>query len=155
MAWWLVPFAAAAVWEACWWRRRVLRRRELYRRAKQHARAVRKPLLIVGAPDLGPTKGPIEPGDLVLDIAKSAAPNAIQADVTRIPLPDDSVVVFVSCVLEYVPDLEAAMRELRRVAGGRIYVCHVEPWTLTGAFYPGRRRVLPHSITGNGRRVVW
>lgn len=143
MAWWIVP-AAIGVWEAAWWRRRVRDRYALYRRAKVHARAVGKPLLIVGAPDLGSTKGPLSADDLVIDIRQSGAPNAIRADITkRIPLPNDSVVVFVSCVLEYVTDLNAAMRELRRVARDRIYVCRVQPWTMAGFFYPGRRRCLP------------
>ena len=151
MTWWFVP-AALGAWEAAWWRRRVRDRHALYRRAKAHARAARKPLLIVGSPDLGPTKGPLASDDLVLDIRQSGAPNAIRADVSkRIPLPDDSVVVFVSCVLEYVSDLDAAMRELHRVARDRIYVCRVQPWTMTGLFYPGRRRDLPADFLPAGR----
>lgn len=149
--WWMLP-AAVGAWETGWWTRRVRDRRDLYRRAKAHARAIGKPLLIVGAPDLGPTKGPVAADDLVLDIAPSAAPNAIRADVTRrIPLPNDSVVVFVSCVLEYVTDLDAAMRELRRVGRNRIYVCRVQPWTLTGWLYPGRKRVLDPRMLPRGR----
>ncbi len=42
------------------------------------------------------------------------------ADLTAGPVPgvaDDSAVVFVSCVLEYVSDPEAALLELQRMAG--------------------------------------
>lgn len=40
--------------------------------------------------------------------------------VIRVPIPDladDSAVVFVACVHEYVGDLDAALRENARIAG--------------------------------------
>lgn len=133
---------AVAAWEAFWWQRRNLRRVDLYAQAKNHARRIGKTFVVLGAPDLGATRGP-GPGDVTIDIAPSRAPNAIVADVTRrLPLADDSCVVFVSCVLEYVTDLQAAMRELWRVGRDRIYICTVEPWTLAAYLYPGARRVL-------------
>jgi hypothetical protein len=48
-------------------------------------------------------------------------------------------VVFVSCVLEYVGDLPAALREIQRIAGDleNIYIVTVQPWTLTASLYPG------------------
>jgi hypothetical protein len=66
------------------------------------------------------------------------------ADLTTGPVPgtaDDSAVVFVSCVLEYVSDPEAALRELDRMAGspGNLFLVFVEPWSLTAALYPGAR----------------
>jgi len=66
------------------------------------------------------------------------------ADLTAGPVPgivDDSAVVFVSCVLEYVSDPEAALHELRRMAGTRdnLFIVFVEPWTFTAALYPGAR----------------
>jgi hypothetical protein len=99
-------------------------------------------LVVVGAPDSGPTSG-YGCGDVTVDVAKSSCPNAIQADITKpLPFADDSVVVFVSCVLEYVSNYDAAMTELRRIAGKNLYVVRVEPWTLAGWFYPGTRRQL-------------
>jgi hypothetical protein len=59
-----------------------------------------------------------------------------------LPWPNACCVVFVSCVLEYVHDFPAAWRNLERVSGGEIFVVAVEPWTLTGLFYPGTRRHL-------------
>jgi len=66
------------------------------------------------------------------------------ADLTAGPVPgivDDSAVVFVSCVLEYVSDPEAALHELRRMAGSpdNLFLVLVEPWTLTAVLYPGAR----------------
>ena len=137
-----------ATWEAAWWFKRLIDRRDTYARARAHARAVDKPLLVVGAPDRGPTRSPT--GDIVLDIGPSSEPVSVIADVCRrIPLPNDSVVAYVSCVLEYVSDLGAAMRELERVAPGRVYVVRVQPWTFTGMLYPGRRRTLDPNL---GRR---
>lgn len=42
-------------------------------------------------------------------------------------------------VLEYVSDPEAALRELRRMAGTpeNLFFVFVEPWTFTAALYPG------------------
>lgn len=138
--------ACLTAWETAWWHKRVVDRKDAYKRALGHARAIGKPLLVVGAPDRGPTPSPS--GDIVCDIGPSKAPVALQADITkRIPLPDDSVVAYVCCVLEYVSDLDAAMSELGRVAGDRIYIVRVQPWTLTGLVYPGRRRMLDASLT--------
>jgi hypothetical protein len=64
------------------------------------------------------------------------------ADITAGPIPGigtNSVVVFISCVLEYVGDLPAALREIQRIAGDleNIYIVTVQPWTLTASLYPG------------------
>ena len=140
--------ALAAAWEAFWWQARCVDRSDAYRRALACSRRTGKPLLVVGAPDRGATRSP--EGDIVLDIGPSCAPVAIRADVCRrIPLPDDSVVAFVSCVLEYVEDLPSAVRELRRVAGDRLFVARVQPWTLASRLYPGARRTIDPSRLGS------
>lgn len=84
-------------------------------------------------------------GDLCLDLHGCPRCEVMQAaDLTAGPVPgigDDSAVVFVSCVLEYVSDPEAALRELQRMAGAsdNLFMVFVEPWTLTAALYPGAR----------------
>lgn len=134
-----------AAWEAAWWQKRCVDRSDTYRRALACSRQTGKPLLVVGAPDRGATSSPS--GDIVLDIGPSRAPVTIQADVCRrIPLPDDSVVAYVSCVLEYVEDLPTALRELRRVARDRIFIVRVQPWTLAAYLYPGARRTINASL---------
>ena len=88
-------------------------------------------------------------GDLVVDIAEGpgSCPSYVQADITkRIPLPDDSAVIFIPYVLEYVSDYDAAVRELQRVAPGRVHHLRVEPWTATAYFYQGARRVVSSSL---------
>jgi hypothetical protein len=139
----MLPFLFAN--EAFWWAHRVWRRGEDYRAARSLADRLGLPLVVIGAPDLGATAGP-GGGDLTIDLAVSSVPGSIQADICggpgSIPLPDDSCVVYVSCVLEYVPDLESALLEISRVSGGRFFVTRVEPWTLAAHFYPGARRTL-------------
>jgi hypothetical protein len=134
--------ACLAAWETIWWSHRVYQRSETYRQAAQCAAALGRPLVVIGAPDLGLTTGP-GTGDLVIDIAPSRCPNSVQADICQqIPLPDDCCVVFVSCVLEYVDNLEAAVSEILRISGGRAFAAHVEPWTLTAYLYPGAQRII-------------
>lgn len=140
------PLFKAAIgiglWESFWWLRRNAARRSSYADAIALARKLNKPLVLVGAPDSGATPGP-GCGDVTVDIAKSSCPNAIRADITKpLPFSDDSAVVLVHYVLEYVNDYDAAMAELRRVAGKNLFVIAVQPWTLTAFLYPGAKRTV-------------
>lgn len=139
----MAPILLLGLWELGWWAERRDRRGRRYHQAEARAFELGRPLVVVGAPDSGPTGG-YGCGDLTVDIAPgSACPRYLRADVTR-PLPFEaaSVVVFCSCVLEYVHDFPAAWAELDRVSGGELYLITVEPWTLTGMSYPGTRRSL-------------
>jgi hypothetical protein len=99
--------------------------------------------VVVGAPDGGMTSG-YGCGDITVDIVPSYCPGYVQADVTkRLPFADNSCVVFCSCVLEYVGDVDAALREIQRVSGGYAYFVGVEPWCATAYLYPGAKRTLP------------
>lgn len=135
--------AGLALWEGFWWARRRSRRAEMFAAAQRRARELGRPLVVVGAPDGGVTAG-YPCGDYTVDLGPSSCPNAVRADITkRLPFADDSAVVVVMCVLEYVDDAAAALRELRRVAGRNLFVVRVEPWTLTSVLYPGAKRTLP------------
>lgn len=139
---WVKVGLAVAAWEGGWWMRRRSERARVFALAAADAKASGRKLVVVGAPDRGATAGP-SCGDVTVDIGTSACPNFVQADITkRLPFDDDSVTVYVSCVLEYVGDYDAALRELRRVAGDHLYVVRVEPWTLTAYLYPGAKRRL-------------
>lgn len=134
--------AAVAAWETGWWLRRRMQRRSMFEAARAEARRLGRPLVVVGAPDGGVTAG-YGCGDVTVDLAGSTCPNSLVADVTKpLPFADDSVVVFVACVLEYVDDLPRAVAELTRISGGRMFVVRVEPWTLTAYLYPGARRTI-------------
>jgi len=139
---WQKVVIAVGAWEGFWWLRRRWQRSRLFREAQADAKASGRKLVVVGAPDMGATSGP-GCGDVTIDIGASSCPNFMKADVTqRLPFDDDSVTVFVSCVLEYVNDYDAALKELRRIAGDHLYVARVEPWTLTAYLYPGAQRRL-------------
>lgn len=104
-----------------------------------------RPLVVIGAPDAGATSG-YGCGDITVDLQPSTCPRSIQADITKtLPFGDNSVVVFASCVLEYVSDVDATIREIQRVSGGYAYFVGVEPWTLAAKLYPGARRTLPEA----------
>lgn len=84
-----------------------------------------------------------ECGDFTIDINGSTCPQTITADISKpLPFADDSTVVFVSCVLEYVDNYPASFAELMRISGGEMFVVRVEPWTLTSFLYPGSKRRL-------------
>lgn len=140
----LVAATSLATWEGLWYLRRRKRRIDVYWQAYAHAKAIMRPLVVVGAPDGGVTAG-YPCGDYTLDIQpESICPRHVQADITKtLPFSDDSVVVFCSCVLEYVSDANAAVAEIQRVSGGHAFFVGVEPWTWTAVLYPGAKRTLP------------
>ncbi len=123
-------------------------RRETYDLAARRAATLHRPLVVVGDPDSGAHTRLYRAygcGDLCVDINGCPLCKVVQvADITANPVPgvaDDSAVVFVSCVLEYVGDAAAAVHELRRMAGtpDNLFAVSVQPWTLTAALYPGAR----------------
>lgn len=137
----LLPLLAIAGWELLWYERRRIMRARAYQEARSLADALSLPLVVIGAPDLGLTDGP-GCGDLVLDIEPSNCPNSLQVDICKgIPLADNSCVVFVCYVLEYVTDADKAISEIRRVGGKNVFFLGVEPWTLAAIFYPGTQRI--------------
>jgi len=139
----VITAGAVTVWDFAWWLRRRARRAEVYKEARARADALQRPLVVIGAPDGGVTGG-YECGDTTVDLAVSSCPHAIRADVTKpLPFADNSTVVFVSCVLEYVNDANAALNEIMRISGGEAYFVGVEPWCLTAYLYPGAKRTLP------------
>lgn len=143
----LAAVGVVGAWELGWWARRLINRRMVFSRAQKRARELGRQLVVVGAPDLGATGG-YGCGDVTVDIRPSTAcPNTVQADITKtLPFADASVVVYVSCVLEYVLDLPAALHELCRVSGGELFIVRVEPWTIASRLYPGARNRLSSAL---------
>jgi hypothetical protein len=149
-----IPTLCLHAWEAAWWMRRRFQRRKLYDQAQTLAKETGRKLVVVGDPKGGVTHDDYGCGDMCVDLTgcpdcvdSAGKPNGVTADIGKpgaIPLPDDSAVVFVSCVLEYVPDFDEAVTEILRVAGSpdNVFVVRVEPWTFTSTTYPGARRTL-------------
>jgi len=140
--------AVLGAWEAAWWARRQARRTSVYGSAFHRAHELGRPLVVIGAPDGGVTTG-YGCGNVTVDLAGSAVcPNVLAIDITdtAMPFADNSCVVFVSCVLEYVSDPEPALAEIQRISGGQAFFVGVEPWTLTAYLYPGAKRTLPSHL---------
>lgn len=137
------------------------RRRSLYAAALERAQATGKPLLVLGDPDGGIVDSTVGRsygcGDVCTDLTGCPrCPRGIpgRAEDVLPRLAPGSHVVFASCVLEYVDDVELVARELWRVSGGDLFVAHVEPASLAARLYPGaRRRIL--SAPPDGPRVVY
>jgi len=136
---------ALAAWESLVAWARFVERKRLFALAQERAKALGKPLVVVGDPDAGAhtrLARAYDCGDLCVDL--NGCPNcanAVRLDLTkgRLPVADNSAVVFVSCVLEYVDDLKTAWLELRRAAGQELYVATVGGWSFTTWLFPGAK----------------
>ena len=124
------------------------RRRRAFAAAARRAAELGRPLVVVGDPDAGAHTRLVRAydcGDLCIDLHGCPRCRIMQAaDLTAGPVPgiaDDSAVVYVSCVLEYVTDPESALGELQRMAGSpeNLFIVFVEPWSVTAVLYPGAK----------------
>ena len=139
--------------------RRFEARRRAFEAVARRASALGRPLVVVGDPDAGAHTRLVRAygcGDLCIDLQGCPMCRVMQAaDLTVGPVPgvaDDSAVVFVSCVLEYVVDLDAALMEISRMAGSpeNAFIVTVQPWTLTARLYPHARwRLSSPSVTSS------
>ena len=137
-------------------------RTSAFRLAVDRAAALGRPLVVVGDPDGGMHTRLLRAygcGDVCVDMnGCPKCPVTVVADITKGPIADiedNSAVVFVSCVLEYVQDLDAALREVARIAGSsdNVFIVTVQPWTLTARLYPGARWRGTVQPSGSGQGV--
>jgi len=137
---WLKVVAAIATWEIGWYYVGVRDRARGYDRAQTAARAVDKPLLIVGAPHGQYPCGEAAAADVVLDLDSRTArecPNFVQSSAESIPFPDKHFgAAYVSHVIEHCCDPKAVEAELHRVAD-RVIVCYPRWWRLVTWLVPG------------------
>lgn len=138
------------------------RRRVAFAAAKERARLLNRPLVVVGAPGGGVVNRVVGRdygcGDLCIDLQGCGdCPRAVTGRAEDIfPLiPSNSSVVFISCTLEYVDDPVGLMGELKRIAGDHVFVVAVEPISLTAWLYPGAKRRIFRAPHGDGAELVW
>ena len=119
-----------------------------FRAAIERAAATERHLVVIGDPDAGfhtRLARAYGCGDVCVDLnGCPKCPVTVVADITAGPIAQfqpDSAVVFVSCVLEYVKDLDAALAEIARIAGSadNVFIVTVQPWTFTARLYPNAR----------------
>lgn len=158
-----VVLGGIAVTEGAFALQRWQARRETYDVAARRASKLHRPLVVVGDPDSGAHTRLYRAygcGDLCVDINGCPLCKVVQvADITAGPIPgiaDDSAVVFVSCVFEYIAELDAALREVSRIAGSpeNLFVVTVQPWTLTARLYPGAHWRGTVSSAASGQNVA-
>ena len=128
------------------------KRKKVYQSVKDYAKKVNKPLMIIGDPYNG-ISSKFEGdalygcGDVCIDL--TGCPKCKNSIRVKGPIPEklkqfknDSYVVYVSYVLEYVDDYEESVKELRRVGGDNVFALTVSPLCLTSYLYPGRKRTM-------------
>lgn len=133
--------------EAYAWTSRRRAQCEHYRRALERAEAVQRPLIIFGdrstcakGQSLGYRFSVVIPVRDFGPMCEEDAPH----DLAEIP--DDSAVVLVDGVLEYAPDPDVILAELRRVAGAHLLLgAQLQRWTLTAAALARRTGAQPVS----------
>lgn len=124
---------------------RFRQRRTVYDLAKARAKAVGRPLVVIGDPDAGLHTRIVRAydcGDLCVDLGGCPrCSESLVADVHRLPFASDSAVVYVSCVLEYVENAPLAMSEVQRVAGSadNLFLVCVQPLSMTSVLYPSAK----------------
>lgn len=135
-------------------------RKSMFARAQERARATGKPLMVIGDPFNGTWSRWVGQsygcGDVCVDLTGcpdcSKETTRVAGDISEVILsvPDNSFVVFVSCVLEYVDaDLDDLHLELQRVSGGDLFIVTVSPYTLTSILYHWIGESVPrHRIYG-------
>ena len=132
-------------------------RRATFAAAQQRARFTGRRLVVVGDLHAGmqtrvlPAYGC---GDVCVDLdacPQCPTSESVNLDTGRASVTDNSAVVFVSCVLEYVSDPQTAMREIDRMAGSpeNVFLVTVQPWTLVAALYPGARHTIARQSDGS------
>lgn len=119
------------------------RRKLYYKQAYQKSQSSEKPLMVIGDPSSGnvltqKTGHQYGCGDICIDIMGCPkCTNQIKRDLTEI-LPkfkNNSHVIFVSCVLEFIPNLKTIYKELKRVSGNDLYIVYVKkPYILHKLF---------------------
>jgi len=128
---------------------RFRRRQNQFEAATKRSMETRRQLVVVGDPNAGLHTRLVQAydcGAVCVDLnGCPACPVSIAADITKGvgKLEDDSSVVYVSCVLEYVDAIKPAMEELKRIAGSEenLFLVFVDPMSLTAFLYPwGKRR---------------
>jgi len=118
----------------------------IYLNAVKRSKKLNKPLIVIGNPNnglgsklFGQTYGY---GDICIDLIGCLNKDkdnhiSIKGDATKSlkQFTSNSSVIFVSCVLEYIDDIESCIKELKRVANNNIFVVIVSKYCLSAYIY--------------------
>lgn len=130
-------------------------KKKLYLLAEQRAASLAKPLVVIGSPSTGSLLsrasakfmgGNYGCGDVCVDILGcDTCPSSVSADALAFLAlqGDNSCVIFISSVLEYVHDLPSVLKEVRRVCGTDYFCVTVSK--LLPPFYVEKNGILVNS----------
>ena len=131
------------IYEVCIMLLRKIKRRVVYQKAKKRAKETGKKLLVIGDPYNGiaskSTGIDYSCGDVCIDLTGCPmCPESIKGRLedTIGNLNLDEYVVYISCVLEYVDDLEYINKFLDKVNKKDLFVVNVEWYSFMAWFYP-------------------
>lgn len=131
------------IYEVCIMLLRKIKRRIVYQKAKKRAKETGKKLLVIGDPYNGiaskSTGIDYSCGDVCIDLTGCPmCPESIKGRLedTIGKLNLDEYVVYISCVLEYVDDLEYINKFLDKVNKKDLFVVNVEWYSFMAWFYP-------------------
>lgn len=121
-------------------------RYKIYKLAEEKSKLENKPLLVVGDPHNGHGSkffnsfmDTYKCGDITIDLTGAPLCNGIKTDILSYlkEQQSNSLVIFISCVLEYVDDIDLVIDEIYRVAGdsSNIFIVTVNKWALASLFY--------------------
>jgi hypothetical protein len=130
-------------YEVCIMLLRKIKRRIVYQKAKKRAKLTGKKLLVIGDPYNGiaskSTGIDYSCGDVCIDLTGCpACPESIKGRLedTIGKLKMDEYVIYISCVLEYVDDLDYINTFLNKVKPEDLFVVNVEWYSFMAWFYP-------------------
>jgi hypothetical protein len=122
---------------------RKIKRRILFKRAEQRAKETGKKLLVVGDPYNGlaskTTGSDYTCGDVCIDLTGCplcpvSLKGKLEDKIKDVNL--DEYVIYISCVLEYVDDLDTINSYLNKMNPKDLFVVNVEWYSLMAYFYP-------------------
>ena len=137
----LVILVIVIIYESfiCFLRKR--NRRKLYKLAQERSILTGKKLLVIGDPHNGiaskTTGYDYDCGDVCLDLTGCPeCPNTIKGRLEDNLTNLNDYVVYISCVLEYVDDLNLISSYLNKMDPKNLFIVNVEWYSLMAYFYP-------------------
>lgn len=128
----------------------------LYNQARRKARELKKPLLVIGDPHNGAWSSVFGPaysaGNILFDLKPCTLckNQAIEGPLHEtLPLVEsNSVVVYCSCVLEFIDDLDPIIKHLYRITQSRsdIFIVPIGWWSIAGWLYTHPTHSIKHVI---------
>ena len=122
---------------------RSFKRKRNFRLALANKHKTGKRLLVIGDPNNGGWSSVIGKeygcGDICTDLVGcKKCPNQIQGNLLDVlkSFPNNSVVIFESCVLEYVPELQKVQQEMKRISHNDIYSTRIGPTLMYLWYFP-------------------